>query len=215
MEARNLRVSDAEREHVGELLQRAVGQGMLSLGEFTERMDTALAARTRGELNAVLADLPGMTIQPEYLQNEHAALQQQPGGVPAGPYPDASAQPAGTTIRGRMSTISRKGQWQVPPMFAIDTRMSNVSLDFTRAVMTTQVVRIRLDDAFGTLSLVLPPEATADLNGIETTGANVDNKVNTGPPYGPLHIVVTGRTRFGTVTARYPFGTRMRWFMHG
>ena len=59
---RELRVSDAEREHVGQLLQRAVGLGMLSLGEFTERMDTALAAKTRGELNAVLVDLPGMRV---------------------------------------------------------------------------------------------------------------------------------------------------------
>ena len=59
---RDLRVSDAEREHVGQLLQRAVGLGMLSLGEFTERMDTALAAKTRGELNAVLVDLPGMRV---------------------------------------------------------------------------------------------------------------------------------------------------------
>ncbi|MGY2063205.1 DUF1707 SHOCT-like domain-containing protein, partial [Nocardia gipuzkoensis] len=57
---RELRVSDIEREHVGALLQRAVGLGMLSLGEFTERMDTALAAKTRGELNAVLVDLPGI-----------------------------------------------------------------------------------------------------------------------------------------------------------
>src|SRR5436305_9369364 len=59
---RDLRVSDAEREHVGQLLQRAVGMGMLSLGEFTERMDTALGAKTRAELNAVLADLPGMRL---------------------------------------------------------------------------------------------------------------------------------------------------------
>ena len=66
MEARDLRVSDAEREHVGQLLQRAVGQGMLSLGEFTERMDTALASKTRGELNSVLADLPGMQIAEQH-----------------------------------------------------------------------------------------------------------------------------------------------------
>jgi hypothetical protein len=58
---RNLRVSDSEREHVVGLLQRAIGRGMLDLDEFTERTDVALAARTRGELNAVLVDLPGLT----------------------------------------------------------------------------------------------------------------------------------------------------------
>lgn len=54
----HLRVSDAERAEVGHLLERAVAEGMITLDEFSERYDTALAARTRGELNAVLADLP-------------------------------------------------------------------------------------------------------------------------------------------------------------
>jgi hypothetical protein len=54
------RVGDADREQVAGLLQQAVGQGMLTLDEFSDRMDAALAARTRGELSAVLIDLPGM-----------------------------------------------------------------------------------------------------------------------------------------------------------
>jgi hypothetical protein len=37
--------SDAEREHVIDLLQRAVGQGMLDLAEFSDRTDAVLAAR--------------------------------------------------------------------------------------------------------------------------------------------------------------------------
>ena len=57
---RELRVSDAEREHVVSLLNKAVGRGMITLDEFTTRTDTALAAVTRADLNAVLVDLPGM-----------------------------------------------------------------------------------------------------------------------------------------------------------
>ncbi len=58
VDARDYRVGDAEREQVVGLLQQAVGQGMLTLDEFTDRMDAALAARTRGELGEVVADLP-------------------------------------------------------------------------------------------------------------------------------------------------------------
>jgi len=43
----DMRASDAEREYVIDLLQRAVGQGMLDLDEFGQRTDIALAARTR------------------------------------------------------------------------------------------------------------------------------------------------------------------------
>ncbi|WP_072688973.1 DUF1707 SHOCT-like domain-containing protein [Rhodococcus marinonascens] len=214
MEARNLRVSDAEREHVGELLQRAVGQGMLSLGEFTERMDTALAAKTRGELNAVLADLPGIAIVSEFARTPY----------PVPPYPDPQqvARPAppnaylpqapmaGGVIQGRLSTISRTGRWSVAPVLQVNTKLSTVSLDFTRAVMATQVVHVAIDDYGSTITLVVPEEATVDLAGVETIGGMVSNKVRTGPPIGPLHVVARGKLRFGSVTARHSLGTSFR-----
>jgi hypothetical protein len=53
-----LRVSDAERAVVQERLRRAVGDGQIDLHEFDVRVQTAWAARTRGELVRVTADLP-------------------------------------------------------------------------------------------------------------------------------------------------------------
>ncbi|WML62100.1 DUF1707 domain-containing protein [Rhodococcus sp. AH-ZY2] len=220
MESRDLRVSDAEREHVGTLLQRAVGQGMLSLGEFTERMDTALAAKTRGELNAVLVDLPGVQVRPEYLP--HPA---QLGPVPAPPvpgpghsappvsgpvYPAPSPHMQVPTIRGRMSTLSRKGRWEVPPVLRLDTLMSSVTLDFTEAVMRTQVVRIQVDDYLSSLTLIVPAEATADINGLDTVAASAQSKVRNGPPFGPLHLIVDGTVRLGSVNVKHPLGTTLR-----
>ncbi|MCL2532905.1 MAG: DUF1707 domain-containing protein [Nocardiaceae bacterium] len=220
MEARDLRVSDAEREHVGKLLQRAVGQGMLSLGEFTERMDTALAAKTRGELNAVLVDLPGMQIDPAHTNGAHSpvgaaapvsavgapTVGSPTPAMPTGGYP--AQQPL--LIRGRWTTITRKGRWNVPPALVLDTRMGSSTLDFTEAVMQSQVVHLTIDDYCGSVTLVLPTEATADLNDVESVAGSVSNKVRTGPPYGQLHLVVRGRARFGSVTARYPYGTKLR-----
>jgi hypothetical protein len=223
MEARDLRVSDAEKEHVGQLLQRAVGQGMLSLGEFTERMDTALAAKTRGELNSVLADLPGMQIA-----EQHRPPTRQPSPPAAqsyGPqsYGPQSYAPHGYTahshspvvntsdiVRGTMSTVTRKGPWHVPPQLGIQSKMSTVTLDFTQAIMASQVVEVSVDDYCSTLTLIVPPEATVDLNAVETLGGSANNKVRTGPPIGPLHIVVRGKIRFGSITAKHPFGTSIR-----
>lgn len=221
MEARNLRVSDAEKEHVGQLLQRAVGQGMLSLGEFTERMDTALAAKTRGELNSVLIDLPGMQIAEEHSPvspnrhppQTHYAPQQArtytpspSGGSPSGGWHDPHAE----VIRGTISTVTRKGPWNVPRALSIESRLSTVTLDFTQAVMTSQVVEVTVDDYCSTVTLVVPAEATVDLNAVETVGGSANNKVRTGPPIGPLHIVVRGKVRFGSITAKHPFGTSFR-----
>ncbi|AOW91700.1 hypothetical protein BFN03_00695 [Rhodococcus sp. WMMA185] len=229
MEARDLRVTDAEREHVGELLQRAVGQGMLSLGEFTERVDTALAAKTRGELNAVLADLPGLAMVSEFAPPPYPVSQHPVPQHPVPPYPAAQhptaphvaqpvpanvymspAPPPGDVIRGWMSSVSRTGPWNVPPVLELNTKLSTVSLDFTRAVMATQVVNIAIDDYGSTITLILPEEATVDLGGVETVGGTARNKVRTGPPIGPLHVVVRGKVRFGSVTARRSYSSAFR-----
>ncbi|TQF69136.1 DUF1707 domain-containing protein [Rhodococcus spelaei] len=201
MDARDLRVSDAEREHVGQLLQRAVGQGMLSLGEFTERMDTALAAKTRGELNAVLYDLPGMRVVTDEAPRQAVPA---PGPTYAAPSPVPTPTNA---VRATMTSVTRKGPWQVPPTLHVNNKFSSVTLDFSEAVMQTQVVELIVDDVCGTTTLIVPPEATVDLNGVDTVGGSTTNRVRTGPAAGPLHLVVRGKVRFGSITAKHPFGT--------
>ncbi|MBY4401736.1 DUF1707 domain-containing protein [Rhodococcus fascians] len=212
MEARDLRVSDAEREHVGQLLQRAVGQGMLSLGEFTERMDTALASKTRGELNSVLADLPGMQIAGEHLPSPKPFADPTPQPTPRRVVQEHWGHGGGTpdTVRGSMSTITRKGPWNVPRRLNVVTRLSSVTLDFTQAIMVSQVVDIHVDDYCSSVTVILPTEATADVNGAEAVAGTVTNKVRTGPPYGPLHVVLTGKVRFGSLTVKHPFGSSFR-----
>lgn len=217
MGSRDLRVSDGEREHVGQLLQRAVGIGMLSLGEFTERMDTALAAKTRGELNRVLLDLPGVRLIGEPDVEQPPTHHNHPSPPRAKPTGNGSAQMGAVApsavLRGRMSNLARRGPWQVPPVLRINGVLSSVILDFTGAVMTTQVVELQIDDYGSSLTLILPTEATVDLNGLDLVGASANNKVRTGPPIGPLHVVVHGRSRFGSVIAKHPLMAQWRRLM--
>ncbi|MFX1757179.1 MULTISPECIES: DUF1707 domain-containing protein [unclassified Rhodococcus (in: high G+C Gram-positive bacteria)] len=215
MEPRDLRVSDAEREHVGELLQRAVGQGMLSLGEFTERMDTVLAAKTRGDLNQVLVDLPGIQIRPEFQEQNLPGISQASYPAPTAAAFPAPGQAAPLVIKGRVSSVERKGRWHVPPAIALDTVASSVTLDLTEAVMQTQVVRIDVSDYLSSISIVLPAEATADVNGVENVASSVSSKVRGGAPYGPLHVVVTGKVRGGSLNVTHPLSTRLRKFFNG
>ena len=53
-----IRASDAERAEVTELLSKHYTEGRLDKGELDERMDQAMKAKTRGELSALLKDLP-------------------------------------------------------------------------------------------------------------------------------------------------------------
>jgi hypothetical protein len=53
-----LRASDADRERVAERLRHASTEGRLTAEELEERMHRALSARTYGELDGLVADLP-------------------------------------------------------------------------------------------------------------------------------------------------------------
>jgi len=52
------RASDADRDRVADALREHYAAGRLSADELDERLTTALNARTLGELNGVLTDLP-------------------------------------------------------------------------------------------------------------------------------------------------------------
>jgi hypothetical protein len=54
----HLRASDADREYVAEQLRNAAAEGRLLAEELEHRLGAALSARTYGELDAVVADLP-------------------------------------------------------------------------------------------------------------------------------------------------------------
>lgn len=53
-----MRVGHAEREEVAAELREHYASGRLTLEELNERLDAALAARTRRDLDALMTDLP-------------------------------------------------------------------------------------------------------------------------------------------------------------
>jgi hypothetical protein len=59
-----MRVSDAERGKVQDRLCRAQEIGQLDLTEFDDRVRSVWAARTKGELDRVTADLPALPEPP-------------------------------------------------------------------------------------------------------------------------------------------------------
>jgi len=65
-----LRASDEDREQVAERLRKAATEGRLLAEEFEQRLASALRARTYGELDLLVADLPS--------GRGHAAVQRRP-----------------------------------------------------------------------------------------------------------------------------------------
>jgi hypothetical protein len=60
-----IRIGDAERDAVMVALHDHYAEGRLDRGELDERLDTVLSAKTRGDLRALVRDLPSPTGLPE------------------------------------------------------------------------------------------------------------------------------------------------------
>jgi hypothetical protein len=82
-----MRASDADREAVADTLRDAHAEGRLTLEEFEERLDRALAAKTIGELATLTQDLPAL--------NGSIQAPATPVGAPVTPY----------TARGRVRSL--------------------------------------------------------------------------------------------------------------
>jgi hypothetical protein len=57
-----IRASDADRDRTAALLREHLAAGRLTAEEFNERLDKAYAAKTLGDLDQLLSDLPGIDL---------------------------------------------------------------------------------------------------------------------------------------------------------
>ncbi|HEX9338611.1 MAG TPA: DUF1707 domain-containing protein, partial [Pseudonocardiaceae bacterium] len=181
MVVNDLRASDAEREYVIDLLQRAVGQGMLDLDEFGQRTDIALAARTRTELNRVLLDLP-IADQPLRTDTDDVLV-----------------------LRSTLSEVSRRGNWRVPSRLLIISRLGSTKLDFTEAEFSSAEVTVELAVTGGSVDLLVPPTTTVLTTAATTIGGQIVERRQrpVGALGGPV-LVLAGKVRAGEVRIRRP-----------
>ncbi|QFU94735.1 DUF1707 domain-containing protein [Amycolatopsis sp. YIM 10] len=184
MSDRELRVSDAERDHVAALLQKAVGQGLLDLEEFTARTDLALAARTRGELNRVLTDLPGLV---------HHGVN---GTVPA--------RRDRLVLRTLMGGTRRTGHWRVPHEILVQNQMGSTELDFTEAEFSQAEVRIELSVAAGSVELLLPATASLSTSDVKIRAGTLTDRTEFDRAAGKPRFVLSGSVFAGSVEIRTP-----------
>ncbi len=144
-----IRASDAEREQVAAELGRAVGDGRLTLAEFSDRVGQAHAARTRAELDGLTADLPAATDRPE----------------PAGP-PRTSWQVS--PIGG----VSRKGSWRLPERSVGISLIGGADLDFGGAQFAAPEVEFSRFSLIGGISAKVPSGVRVELSGFTLIGGH-------------------------------------------
>lgn len=185
----SMRVSNAEREAIIAKLHAATEEGRLDLDEFAERSQEAYAARTYGDLEHLLADLP-------HTEGQVAV----PESSAAAPHRAAEA-PAELRLTPKASSLQRKGEWRVPRRIKVSAKASSIKLDFRHAVIATREVDIDLDDTASSIEIVLPAGAHAEED-LDAWASSVHNRSEHRGTNG-LRFSVTGKIKASSVSIRY------------
>jgi hypothetical protein len=213
IDPRDLRVSDDERSHVLALLEKATGRGLIDLGEYTERSARVISARTRGDLNAVLLDLPGLEIGGRTVEGaQHATA--PPTRVAPGFSGAVGRGDQGVLELTGWGSRTFKGYWTAPPLIVIGGTGASTRLDFTTAQLVSPTVTVEFHGNYGgAAELVVPPGSAVRVDGLQMRGGNINNKVPPVNGTNGMTLVLTGIKKGGSVTIRHPRqGMLSHWF---
>jgi class 3 adenylate cyclase len=142
------RVADADRDRTVTQLRENVVEGRLTLDEFSERVGLVLQARTRGDLDVVMADLP-RTQQPE-----------------AG----ASPRKQRRWHVAVMSGHSTKGRWRISGKTNAVAVMGGCDMDLRRAEIEGPEVEITAVAFWGGIDIIVPEGFDVELRGFSFMG---------------------------------------------
>ncbi|MEU5715604.1 DUF1707 domain-containing protein [Streptomyces sp. NPDC020403] len=174
-----MRASDAERERVAETLRDAVAEGRLEMDEFEQRLDAAYRARTHGELEPLVSDLPvpGSAVAPV------AGL---PPATARGGSVDWSRRIGGpaTSTWGFAfwGGFARKGRWTVGRAFTAFAMWGGGEIDLREADFEDREVVIRCLTIMGGIQVKVPPNVHLHVNGIGIMGGFDERTKDAGEP---------------------------------
>ncbi|MFI6859478.1 DUF1707 domain-containing protein [Streptomyces sp. NPDC050421] len=191
-----MRASDAERERIAEVLREAVAEGRLRMEEFEQRLDAAYKARTHGELEPLVRDLPspgGAALAPV------AAGQPRTGSMAR--WSDRIGRPA--TSKGAFAFwggFSRRGHWTVGRVFTAFAMWGGGEIDLREASFEDREVVIRCFTIMGGMQVTVPPELNVEVRGIGIMGGFGEHAKDDGIPAPDApRVRVTGFALMGGV----------------
>ncbi|HEY7433369.1 MAG TPA: DUF1707 domain-containing protein [Streptosporangiaceae bacterium] len=173
---RQMRVSDADRDQVAEVLREATSQGRITFDELEERLGQVYAAKTYADLDEVTHDLPGPGVRAP------AATATSSGAFPA---ERLGGTPGSKTAIAVMSGAERKGAWVVPPTFVAFAMMGGIELDLREARFSEREVMIQAYTFLGGISITVGEDVEVDVSGIGFMGAFEHGASGPGVPGAP------------------------------
>ncbi len=150
-----LRISDADRHRVAELLRDAAGEGRIDIEELDERLEATYAAKTYADLVPITVDLPA--------HPQHAA--------PAVPRETAPVQATFENSLSIMGDCTRKGAWLVPARHNAFALMGGITLDMREATFAARETVVYANAVMAGIDIYVDARTHVVVEGVGIMGA--------------------------------------------
>jgi hypothetical protein len=190
------RASDADREQVAEALRQAAADGRLTLTELDERIEALYAAKTYGELEPVVSDLPGV-LGPTLRDPNASAVTPRQSAIPS----RIGGRATGNTAVAIFGGAARQGEWVVASEFTAVAVFGGVELNLTEATLESAETLIRAVAVFGGVDITVPHDVRVVVDGMGVFGGYADD-TKSQPPAGAPVVRITGAAVFGGVNVK-------------
>jgi hypothetical protein len=148
LEPSQMRVSDADRNKVAEILREAAGDGRIDFTELDERLEATYAAKTYAELVPITHDLA--------------------------PAVHAGGSSVARVERDRavaiMGGVERRGIWVVPEHFSVFCLMGGAELDLREATFSAREVTLTINTFMGGANIIVNPATNVVVHGVGIMG---------------------------------------------
>jgi hypothetical protein len=187
----DLRASDADRDRIADILREALAEGRLSADEHAERVEGVLSAKTVGELEVFIRDLP-------------AAHQRRsaPAWTPAPNRPtDAIPPDPDDNVVAVFSAAVRKGRWRAGRRIHAYAIFGSVEIDLSEALFNYQQVVIKAFSVFGNIEVRVPENVSLRGTGGGVLGNFEVDSLDAPDPDAPV-VYVDGWAILGNIEGR-------------
>jgi hypothetical protein len=189
-----LRISDADRQKVADVLRDAAGEGRIDFDELDERLEMTWSAKTYADLVPITADLH----LPTHPQPAAAPVRRPSSGVPAVGHASSMAI---------MGDCKRQGVWSVPEHHSAFALMGSVLIDLREAQLSAHETLINASSIMGEVKIIVPADMHVVVDGTPIMGefGQAKDKVPAEVGPGSPTVRVRGLALMGSVTVqRWP-----------
>jgi class 3 adenylate cyclase len=178
------RVADADRDRTITMLREHVVEGRLTLDEFSERTGLALEARTRGDLESVMANLP--TVAPTSATTPEIV----------------TGRKARRWHVAVMSGSDTKGRWRISGKTNAIAVMGGCEMDLRRAEIESAEIVINAFAFWGGIKIIVPEGFDVDLEGFSFMGGRSLRMADVPLVPGSPRIRIRGFAMMGGIEVR-------------